>query len=86
MHAPGFLGYRQDYYLWATTPGPWGTGTPLGEVGDQPSEPGCARQLPCGDGKCSLCHSVHRAAGGGSEAAADGRHDCACCRAAAAPP
>jgi len=67
IHAPGFFAFGADYSKWTTTPGPWGRGTPLSGVGDNPTNPGPHANYLATTAKCGMCHSVHRAAGDGTK-------------------
>jgi hypothetical protein len=79
IHAPGFYRYGQDYYKWDTTPGPWGRGTPLGETGSNPANPGVHANYLATTAKCGICHSVHRAAGDGTKLLPTADATCAGC-------
>jgi len=79
IHAPGFFAYGQDYYKWTTQSGPWGRGTALADVGDNPTNPGAHANYLATTAKCGMCHSVHRAAGDGIKLLPTGDATCAGC-------
>ncbi len=79
FHAAGFFSNKTDYYAWTTTPGPRDTGTPLGEVGANPANPGAHANYLATTAKCGMCHSVHRAAGAGTKLLPTADATCAGC-------
>jgi predicted CXXCH cytochrome family protein len=79
LHAAGFFSNKTDYYAWTTTPGPRNTGTPLGEVGANPTNPGVHANYQATTAKCGICHSVHRANAAGTKLMRTGDASCAGC-------
>jgi hypothetical protein len=81
LHATGFWSPKTDYYAWTSTPGPRNSGTPLGELGDNPANPSPHAGYLATTAKCGICHSVHRAVGTGTKLLPTADASCAGCHA-----